>query len=196
MLNLDLPSIVWKPLVGQKIDRSDLEAVDSLCYDILQKVEGIDKQNVTRETFGDYITNNFVTTSSDGREIELKEGGRDIPVTWENRKEFVRLVEQYRLTEFDTQIEAIKRGLATIVPVQLLPLFTWRELEMMVCGKREIDLGYLKANTRYRSPIKSTDKHVEVPKENRAGTVFLDCRHFCFWLWTTFFFGYGLKMAL
>jgi hypothetical protein len=27
-LNLDLPSLVWKPLVGAGLDRKDLEAVD------------------------------------------------------------------------------------------------------------------------------------------------------------------------
>jgi hypothetical protein len=30
-----------------------------------------------------------------------------------------------------------------------------------VCGKREVDLEYLKANTRYRSPLKETDQHVK-----------------------------------
>ena len=42
------------------------------------------------------------------------------------------------------QVDAIRRGLATIVPVQLLPLFTDKELEFMVCGKREIDIDFLK----------------------------------------------------
>jgi hypothetical protein len=72
VLNLDLPSIVWKPLVGLDITRQDLEKVDSLVIDILHKVESIEEQNVTPETFRDYITNAFVTNSSDGREIELK----------------------------------------------------------------------------------------------------------------------------
>jgi hypothetical protein len=31
----------------------------------------------------------------------------------------VRAVEQYRLAEFQLQVQAIRRGLATIVPVQL-----------------------------------------------------------------------------
>lgn len=62
----------------------------------------------------------------------------------ENRQEFVSLVENYRLNEFKTQVESIRRGLATIVPIVLLPLFTWQELELMVCGKREIDIELLK----------------------------------------------------
>jgi len=160
ILNLDLPSLVWKPLVGESIDRTDLEAIDALCFDVLEKVENIDTQDVTPETFSDFITNSFVTASSDGREIELKENGEDIPVTWENRHEYVQLVQEYRLNEFGIQIAAIKRGLASIVPVRLLPLFTWQELEMMVCGKREIDIEYLKRNTRYRNPVTEGDAHV------------------------------------
>jgi len=162
ILNLDLPSLVWKPLVGQSIVKSDIEAIDSLCYDVLDKIAKIEKQNITEEDFKDYITNNFVTTSSDGREVEIKENGKNIPVTFHNRKEYVQLVEQYRLNEFNSQLQAIRRGLATIVPVPLLPLFTWQELEMMVCGKREIDLDYLKANTKYRNPVLSTDKHISI----------------------------------
>lgn len=32
----------------------------------------------------------------------------------------------------------------------------------MVCGKREIDIEYLKANTVYRAPVRPTDSHVHV----------------------------------
>ena len=43
-----------------------------------------------------------------------------------------------------------------------LPLFTWQELEVMVCGKREIDIDYLRANTRYRSPVSASDSHIQI----------------------------------
>ena len=72
----------------------------------------------------------------------------------------MELVKKYRLTEFTTQIEALRRGLATIVPIQLLPLFSWQQLELMVCGKREIDIDLLKANTQYKHGVKQNDKHI------------------------------------
>jgi len=37
-----------------------------------------------------------VLVNSDGKEVELKEGGRNIPVTYENRLEFVKLAEDYK----------------------------------------------------------------------------------------------------
>lgn len=81
-------------------------------------------------------------------------------MTAANRAEYCSLVENYRLHEFDVAIAAIRKGLSAIVPIQLLPLFTPSELESMICGKREISIDYLRANTRYRSPISPNDRHV------------------------------------
>ena len=82
VLNLDLPSMVWKPLVGQELTRDDLKAVDSLCFDVLEKVSNIERENVTEETFRDYIPYSFTTVSSDGRIVELREGGAEQEVTY------------------------------------------------------------------------------------------------------------------
>jgi hypothetical protein len=38
------------------------------------------------------------------REVELRPGGRDEPVTWANRLEYATLVEQHRLTESKKQV--------------------------------------------------------------------------------------------
>jgi hypothetical protein len=143
-LNLDFPSIVWKPLAGQKPTRNDLKAIDALCYEVLERVSTIQNEGVTAETFNDYIPYHFTTMASNGEEIELKEHGSRIPVTWDNRHEFTALVESYRIKEFDVQVEAMRQGLAAIVPVHLLSLFSWEELELMVCGQREIDIDLLR----------------------------------------------------
>jgi hypothetical protein len=182
-LNLDFPSIVWKPLVGQKIDRSDLRAIDTLCCEVLDKVEKIDIESVSEETFREYIPYNFVTVSSDGREIELKENGHQIPVTFSNRKEFITLMENFRLKEFETQVNAIREGLATIVPIHLLPLFTWEELELMVCGKRVIDIDYLKENTRYRNGVQASDPHVQMLWEVLQGFSHVERQKFLRFVW-------------
>ncbi len=129
-VNTDLPSIVWKPLVGMKCDIYDLQEIDSLCYNIIDKVTNIEKTlSSMNSSFQHVIQYNFTTTSSDGRQILLKKGGDKISVTLKNRFEHIKLLTQYRLHEFDTQIKPIRRGLATIVPISLLSLFTWRQLE-------------------------------------------------------------------
>lgn len=46
-------------------------------------------------------------------------------------------------------MEAIRRGMASVIPCQLLPLFSWDELEVLVCGRKEVDIDLLEACTEY-----------------------------------------------
>jgi hypothetical protein len=73
---------------------------------------------------------------------------------------WVQAVENYKRTEFVAQCEAMRRGLGSIVPLPLLAMFSWSELELMVCGRRDIDVDYLRENTRYSRDISPRDKHV------------------------------------
>ena len=66
---------------------------------------------------------------------------------------------KYRMKEFKLQVDAIRKGMATVVPAQLLPLFTWRELELAVCGQREVDIDLLQRNTKLQG-YKDKDKQV------------------------------------
>jgi len=151
-LGIDIPSIVWKPLANDTLTRSDIQVYDVMKYNMLNQVA-----TATQEEAFDGLT--FTTSSSAGATICLKPNGDKEPVTMENREEWVQLMENYCLGEFSAQVEAIKRGLATIVPIQLLPLFTWHELEERVCGRREIDIEFLKANTVHRN-CRDTDPWV------------------------------------
>jgi E3 ubiquitin-protein ligase HERC2 len=58
-------------------------------------------------------------------------------------------------------VAAIRAGLASIVPTKLLALFTWEELEMMVCGKKNVDVELLKSVTEY-SGCRAEDAHVRI----------------------------------
>eukprot|EP01119_Soliformovum_irregulare_P010328 TRINITY_DN2538_c2_g1_i2.p1 TRINITY_DN2538_c2_g1~~TRINITY_DN2538_c2_g1_i2.p1 ORF type:complete len:2760 (-),score=753.14 TRINITY_DN2538_c2_g1_i2:11-8005(-) len=160
VLDLSLPSVLWKPLVGMRIDRSDLEAIDKCCCQFLDSIRNISKEGVTEENFNDIIFETMTTQSADGRVVELKPGGTNVAVTWQNRMEFVSLVEQYRMNEFNLQIDAIARGLSSVVPIHLLSLFSWQELEFRVCGRPGIDLDMLEKHTEYCS-VNSTDRHVQ-----------------------------------
>lgn len=57
------------------------------------------------------------------------------------------------------QVEALRRGLASVIPCQLLRLFSWEEVEGLVCGKKEVDLDLLEACTEY-SLCDRSDPHV------------------------------------
>lgn len=94
-------------------------------------VKYVESREITPETFAE-MNLAFSVTSTDGKDIELIENGKNIKVNWENRQQYIKLVENYRLNEFKAQVEAIKSGLGTIVPNQLLSLFNWQELEVIL----------------------------------------------------------------
>ena len=55
--------------------------------------------------------------------VELKEGGASIPVTQENKKEFVQLSANYRLySSIKDQIEALLAGFYEIIPKDLITI--------------------------------------------------------------------------
>ena len=81
-------------------------------------------------------------------EVELKPGGANIPVTEENKKEYVEAVVEYRTrTRVLQQSQAFMQGLQEIIPHDLIKLFDERELELLIGGTSEIDTCVL-----YRLP--------------------------------------------
>ncbi len=61
------------------------------------------------------------------------------------------------LTKTHIQIAAMREGFCSVVPALVLPLLTWREIEMKVCGTADIDVDALKKITEHNLPGK--DKH-------------------------------------
>ncbi|XP_028158775.1 ubiquitin-protein ligase E3C [Ostrinia furnacalis] len=82
---------------------------------------------------------------------ELKPGGSNIPVTAENRIEYIHLVADYKLNrQIRSQCNAFKRGLTSVVNAEWLRMFSCRELQLLVSGAEvPIDLDDLRAHTQY-----------------------------------------------
>ncbi len=106
----------------------------------------------------------FSLHRSDQSVHELIPGGAAQHVTYHTHTHFTHLYTTYRLTEFTEQCEAMRRGLATVVPYQLLPLLTWREVELSVCGAASVDVDKLQAMTVYESGVSAQDSHVKVSR--------------------------------
>ena len=84
---------------------------------------------VTEERFGEVVT------------VDLKPGGENIPVTEENKKEYVDAVVEYRISKrVKEQFESFMEGLLELIPRDLLNVFDERELELLIVGMSEIDM--------------------------------------------------------
>ena len=66
--------------------------------------------------------------------------------SWENRCDYAKLLREKRLEELASKgrISAVRCGLATILPLEVLSVFSEEDLDLRVCGIPEVDLEYLK----------------------------------------------------
>ncbi|OQS02576.1 regulator of chromosome condensation (RCC1) [Thraustotheca clavata] len=168
-LDLNLPPVVWKFLVDQRITRYDIESIHNGCFQVVDTINNITKHGITRSMFDDLIDASFTVLSSDRKEVELVPGGRLVRLTWDDKDEYAMAAEAYRLTEFQPVCTDIARGLSTILPVPTLSLLTWRDLSVLTCGKATVDIDLLKRRTTYGDGCAATDAHIayfwEVLKE-------------------------------
>jgi other hect domain ubiquitin protein ligase E3 len=154
LLILDLPPFFWKPLVGVPSEPSDLMLIDESLCGTLKYFSECTKEDLERD-----IDETFTTFLSDKTKVPLKEGGENIKVSIENRDEYIGLVEKKRLNESNRQLAAIRRGLSDLIPLQLLDLCTWQDLEWKVCGKPNIDINLLRRHTTC-SGVSSDAPHI------------------------------------
>lgn len=154
-LALDLSAMVWRPLVRLPLSRAHLETVDSLT---VKTLDDMTKKGLQLESSGTYSSNyvppewedlNFMIYLPDGSRIPLLPGGEDIPVTFGNWRQYVSLTERCRLRESVVSLKALRDGLCTVLPIELLPLFTPVELEQIVSGNSNVDISLLRQCTEY-----------------------------------------------
>lgn len=149
ILPFDLPSLFWKRIVDENVNLNDLKQIDTDFTNSLEKLIDIDQEGIDAESFEDIIFNTFICQGSDGLNCELIKNGKNIKVTFENRKEFVNKSFEFRLNESKEQIELIKKGLFSILPQRYFSILKWNELELLICGSPNIDLNILKKHTIY-----------------------------------------------
>jgi len=159
-ISLSLCSVVWKQLVQQAADTSDLAGFDEMVNNSLFKIEHIEDEGVDEELFSDLIFESFTTVLSNNVEVEICEGGANFDVTWHNRARYCELVRRMRLQEGRAQTHAMLRGLNSMLPVRLLALFTHAEFELMTCGTPEINIDNLRRHTRYGVSVDTNDHHI------------------------------------
>ncbi|XP_059567324.1 ubiquitin-protein ligase E3C isoform X4 [Myotis daubentonii] len=97
---------------------------------------------------------NFTVVNNDLGEaqvVELKCGGKDIPVTSANRIAYIHLVADYRLNrQIRPHCLAFRQGLANVVNLEWLRMFDQQEIQVLISGAQvPISLEDLKSFTNY-----------------------------------------------
>ncbi|KAI9928571.1 hypothetical protein AWENTII_000643 [Aspergillus wentii] len=136
----------YKMMLRKKVSLQDMEGVDedlhrNLTWTLDNDIDGIMELTfcVDDEKFGERRT------------IDLIPGGRDIPVTNENKPQYVELVTEWKIVKrVEEQFNAFMSGFNELIPADLVNVFDERELELLIGGIADIDVDDWKKHTDYR----------------------------------------------
>lgn len=135
----------YKHILGIPVDFKDLEAADPEFYKSLVWILENDITDVMEMTFS-----LEVDEFGSHKIIDLIPDGRSVPVTEANKREYVRLVTECKLTTaIKPQIDAFLRGFHEIIPESLIAIFNEQELELLISGMPDIDVDDWRNNTEY-----------------------------------------------
>jgi len=150
ILDLHLPSVIYKKLGGKKGNFEDLKEFKPTVWKGLNELlnyTGDDMEEVFMQPFQVSYTDLFGSTIT----VDLKEGGSNIMVNQDNKKEYVDLYADFLINKtVEQQFLAFQRGFDLVTsesPIHML--FTPRELEMLICGEKEFDFNELENSTEY-----------------------------------------------
>ncbi|KAK4115750.1 hypothetical protein N656DRAFT_795455 [Canariomyces notabilis] len=138
---------VYKRILGKPVSVKDMESFDPDYYKSLVWMLENDITDIITETFS-VEDDEFGVT----KVVDLIENGRNVPVTEENKHEYVRLIVEHKLlTSVKDQMENFLKGFHDIIPEDLIAIFNEQELELLISGLPDIDVDDWKSNTEYHN---------------------------------------------
>mmetsp|Transcript_13630 Transcript_13630/g.13651 ORF Transcript_13630/g.13651 Transcript_13630/m.13651 type:complete len:364 (-) Transcript_13630:40-1131(-) len=147
ILDIQMPLVVYKKLLGIQTTIDDLRELDP---DLVKQLEIMLQ---TEENVEEVYCRNFILETKMFDQVivhELKENGSKIPVTNENRQEFVDLYVDWWLNRGISEIfEAFKRGFFKVCEGDVIHWFKPKELELLICGNPILDFYELEKYTKY-----------------------------------------------
>uniref|UniRef100_A0A3P9ACW2 E3 ubiquitin-protein ligase n=1 Tax=Esox lucius TaxID=8010 RepID=A0A3P9ACW2_ESOLU len=155
-LPLGLPFYKWMLRHEMSISSHDLVNIDPGVAKSIQHLEDIIRQkkrleqdrSQTRETLQQALESlnmNGCSVEDLGLDftlpgfpnIELKKGGKDVPVTIYNLEEYLRLVVYWTMNEgVSRQFESFREGFESVFPLHHLQYFYPEELDQLLCGSK------------------------------------------------------------
>ncbi|OJK04143.1 hypothetical protein ASPACDRAFT_39759 [Aspergillus aculeatus ATCC 16872] len=147
VLDCHFSRAVYKCILSRSVSIKDMETLDLDYYKSLLWMLENDITDIITETFA-------VETDDFGEKqvIDLIENGSNIPVTEENKEEYVQRVVDYRLIgSVKEQLDNFLKGFHEIIPADLISIFNEQELELLISGLPEIDVDDWKVNTEYHN---------------------------------------------
>merc|ERR1719427_1663632 len=119
-LSLNLAEPMWKLFAGIYPNLQDISEVDKHFVPKIMFIKRMEKSELSD------LKAPFSVMSASGDEIKLS--STEEFLTPGNKEDYINLAVKYRLHEYDRAINMVRKGIAKVVPLPLVSLFTANEL--------------------------------------------------------------------
>jgi len=148
VLDVHFPLAIYKKLLHQDLTLKDLGDIDEELMKGLQQL-----LDYTEDDVEDVFCRSFEVVWDDlgaTRSYELKPGGKNLPVTKENKEEYVKLYVNWMLSDsIQQQFEHFYSGFMRVMNGASLTLLQADELELLVAGEPHLDFKELEKVAEY-----------------------------------------------
>lgn len=161
IINLPFPLVLYKKLLGEPVNLQDLKEFSPTLANSLQSLLEYEEDDfeslfpfrfeITRDVYGELRTE------------PLKPNGSEIPVTKENRQEYVDLYVNYILNNsVERHYRAFHDAFHKVCGGRVLQLFHAQELMAVVIGNENYDWEALENGAEYRGGYSTSDRTIQL----------------------------------
>ena len=143
-MDININPMVWKLIVGEIVTIDDYEGLDAMGVKQLREFRALTEQDF-KCTYTEVL--DFTTMSLSERRVSLHPAKDEEFVTFATLPRYCDELEQYWLNSMCVQADAVRRGIMTQLPPEMVNLIKWSDLETMVCGRANIDIKLLRSAT-------------------------------------------------
>ncbi|KAK9830367.1 hypothetical protein WJX72_011319 [[Myrmecia] bisecta] len=148
ILEFSFPMLTYRKLMGHQATFEDLRELHPDIYTSLKKLLEFSGSVEDMGLF--FQVEQAGSFGAEMETIDLLPDGGSIAVTAANRQQYVELYTQHLLsTSIEPQFSAFQRGFNKLCGGPALQMFQPEELELLICGGRELDFQALESRTVY-----------------------------------------------
>lgn len=148
ILDIKFPIAIYKKLLGIEPCLIDLKEYDPELYNNLNFIINSDDKNLKENL----DTNFTVTIDKFGEKviIPLKPNGENIMIDYENKNEYVELYLNWFFNDsIKEYYNSFEEGFYSVFDRKLSKILSPRELELIICGTKNLDFNELKKSVKY-----------------------------------------------
>ncbi|XP_078046235.1 HECT and RLD domain containing E3 ubiquitin ligase 4 isoform X1 [Augochlora pura] len=156
IIDLPFPLALYKKLLQEPVSLIDIKEMSPTLYRSMQSI--LDYQE---SDFEEVFCLNFEVVREaygEKRIYELVPGGSKVPVTLQNKNQFVELYEDYVLNKsVEAHFQAFYKGFHKVCGGRVLEIFHGTELMAVIVGNEDYDWEELEKNTTYKEGYSRSD---------------------------------------